>query len=49
VFDSRAGEKDAELLREAQQEVILLAQQGTTKVSVEKGEKDYLERVQVVA
>jgi len=49
VFDSRAGEKDAELLREAQREVSLLAQQGTTRVWVEKEEKNYVERVQVVA
>lgn len=47
VFDSRAGEKDAELLREAQQEVSLLAQQGTTRVWMEKGEKGHVEQVQI--
>ena len=45
VFDSHAGERDAELLREAQQEVSLLAQPGTTMVWMEKGEKGHLEQV----
>ena len=45
VFDSHAGERDAELLREAQHEVSLLAQPGTTTVWMEKGEKGHVEQV----
>jgi hypothetical protein len=45
VFDSHAGERDAELLREAQQEVSLLAQPGTTMVWMEKGEKGHVEQI----
>lgn len=47
VFNSRAGERDAELLREAQQEVSLLAQGGggSSKESMEKQAKGHVEEV----
>ena len=44
VFDSHAGERDAELLREAQQEVALLAQPGTTTVWMKEGDKGHVEQ-----
>jgi MFS family permease len=42
VFNSQAGERDAALLREAKQEVSVLA------IKVEKGEKGHVEEVQMV-
>jgi hypothetical protein len=44
VFDSHAGERDAELLREAQQEVALLAQPGTTTVWMKECDKGHVEQ-----
>jgi hypothetical protein len=41
VFNSQAGERDAVLLREAQQEVSMLT------LKVEKGEKGHVEEVQM--
>lgn len=46
VFNSRAGERDAELMREAQQEVSQLAQSGgSDKESMEKEPKGHVEEV----
>ncbi|KAI9167953.1 putative quinate permease [Paramyrothecium foliicola] len=45
IFKSRAGERDAELLREAQQEVGLIAQSGQQKSSLDKSEKGHVEEL----
>ena len=48
VFYSRANENDAELMREAQQEVQGLSQKGSPKIWNEKGQEGFVEEAQGV-